>query len=59
VASVFGNPGLAKLIAFFLLDTSIIIRDKSIPLPPWKEADEVKRRVEAALLSESNKRSKK
>jgi hypothetical protein len=55
-ASVFGNPGLAKLISEFLLDTTIIVRDPSIPLPP-KESDAVKEEGQGALLSESNKRA--
>jgi hypothetical protein len=52
IPPLFFNPGLAKLITEFLLDTSIIVRDPSIPRPP-KEGDAVKRRIEAALLSES------
>jgi ankyrin repeat protein len=57
--SVFMNFGLIRdWIAPFLLRTDIIVRDLSIPHPP-KEPDAVKRRVEATLLSERNKRARK
>jgi ankyrin repeat protein len=47
-ASVFGERGLSRLIASYIMRTDIIVRDKSVPLV--KEPDAVKRRIEAALL---------
>jgi hypothetical protein len=60
VVSVFGERGLSRLIASYIMRTDVIVRDKSIPLV--KEPDAVKKRVEAALAvgssSSSNKRAR-
>jgi ankyrin repeat protein len=50
--SVFGERGLSRLIASYIMRTDILVRDKSIPLV--KEPDAVKKRVEAALASGSS-----
>jgi ankyrin repeat protein len=55
--SAFGERGLSRLIASYIMRTDIIVRDKSIPLV--KEPDAVKKRVEAALAAGSSSSSKK
>ena len=60
-SSVFGNSGLARHIASFLLRTEIIIRDPSIPREEdEREPDDVKRRIEASLAANaSNKKARR